>query len=205
MIAVTSPGPGPGAVGVDAERPLEVEAAQLWIVGFHAADIPELAADFVQAVRHRRAFGQHANRTVVVRDTHAFVGRGHRADDENGTVVEEARVGDERRDVRGRGVSPAAQTRRTRAQRPPAGALPSEPRVPSPEPRSHHLLLCLPRQDRGQCQQRGLRLRRSRSRRHAGTGPCCRSTAVARPRSGRSIVSCPPGPHTEFRRAIRRR
>ena len=65
MIAVTSPGRGHGAVGIDLERRAQIVGAEPDVVRLHPAEVPELAAHFVETVG-RGALEEEVDRGVVV-------------------------------------------------------------------------------------------------------------------------------------------
>ena len=83
MIANHLPRTRPGAFGIELERGLQVVTRETRVVGAHSAEIPEFAANFIDAVR-RRPFEDHAHRGTIGGHTElAIVLELHRTNDDD--------------------------------------------------------------------------------------------------------------------------
>ena len=82
------------------ERSAQVDGRQARLVRLHAAEIPELATDFIEAVG-RAAFDDQAHAPGIVRHAQlAVLLRLYCTDDDNRPLVKKARISEKRRDVR---------------------------------------------------------------------------------------------------------
>jgi hypothetical protein len=83
------------------EHGLQVVAGEPGLVRIHAAQIPELATDLVQSF-WRATFEDHPHRSALAVDSQfAVVEKRGGADDDDGSQVIEARMGQQRRDIGG--------------------------------------------------------------------------------------------------------
>ena len=101
MMAMTSPGRGHAPSGSMPKRLPKIVAGQARIVSLQAADIPEQAAHFVQPIR-RAVLRDDAQGPVPSETWNSpFVLLRHGADKEDRPQMIEARIGEDRGDVRG--------------------------------------------------------------------------------------------------------
>src|SRR5262249_3525306 len=131
----------PRRIGIDLENRSNVVSAQARIVGLHPAEVPELAADLVEAVWRRRLRDQ-MDRAGIARDAQFVFLDADVADEHDGAAGVVGRVREQRRDVRRaprRRLRANRHGRRDNDERPPTNP---ESQIPNPD---HMTFFCAAR------------------------------------------------------------